>query len=347
MKSIAILGHFAKGRQQYDGQTIKTRIIGNEILQRYGEQDVSLIDTHGGWRTLIKLPWILLHLLANYRNIVIMPAHNGVRLIVPLLTLGNLLFHRSIHYVVIGGWLPRFTKRYGYLRRALHHINGIYVEAEFIANDLRSQSYENIIIMPNTKPLQIIPETELPKSFEAPYRLCTFSRVTKEKGIEYAIQAVNECNKRTGRRIFELDIYGLIEKKDKDWFEALMSRQGSEISYKGTIPYDKSTEVLKGYFALLFPTYYEGECFAGTLIDAMASGLPAIVSDWHENTNIVEDGKTGFIFPTHNVKKLTEILLALAQAPEESIPIRQNCVRKAFKYQPENVLEILTSRFQL
>ncbi len=346
MKSIAILGHFALGRQQYDGQTIKTRIIGNEILQQYGEQNVSLFDTHRGWLTLLKLPWILLHLLIGYRNIVIMPAHNGIRIIVPLITLGNRFFHRRIHYVVIGGWLPQFTKRYGYLRRALHHVSGIYVEAEFIANNLRSQSYKNVIIMPNTKPLHIIPDSELPISFEEPYKLCTFSRVTKEKGIEYAIQAVNECNKRTGKRVFELDIYGQVEKKGKGWFEELMSRQGDEIRYKGPIPFDKSTEVLKDYFALLFPTYYEGECFAGTLIDAMASGLPAIVSDWHENTNIVEDGKTGYIFPVHNVKKLTEILLTLAQTPEGTIPIRQNCVRKAPKYQPENVLEILTSRFQ-
>ncbi|MFR3494185.1 MAG: glycosyltransferase [Blautia sp.] len=52
------------------------------------------------------------------------------------------------------------------------------------------------------------------------------------------------------------------------------------IRYKGMVPFNQSTEVLKNYDALLFPTYYEGEGFAGTIIDAFAAGLPVIASDW-------------------------------------------------------------------
>ena len=65
-----------------------------------------------------------------------------------------------------------------------------------------------------------------------------------------------------------------------EWFNELKSTFPSYIKYGGLVPFDKSVEVLKNYFALLFPTYYEGEGFAGTLLDAMAAGVPVVASDW-------------------------------------------------------------------
>jgi glycosyltransferase involved in cell wall biosynthesis len=50
------------------------------------------------------------------------------------------------------------------------------------------------------------------------------------------------------------------------------------VVYGGVVPFNKSVEVLKDYFAVLFPTYYEGEGFAGTIIDAHSAGVPIIAS---------------------------------------------------------------------
>ena len=208
-----------------------------------------------------------------------------------------------------------------------------------MANSLKELGLKNICQMPNCKPLEILSKNEIQSSFEAPYRLCTFSRIIKEKGIEDAIQAVRICNDNAGKEVFALDIYGQVE--DQSWFNNLMIGQPKYIQYRGIIPYHQTTSTLKDYFALLFPTYYNGEAFAGTLIDALAAGLPALASDWHDNSDIVIPGQTGYIFPTHSVEALTAILQNCAVHPENLLQMRQHCIVQAQQYQPDVVLSPL------
>lgn len=58
----------------------------------------------------------------------------------------------------------------------------------------------------------------------------------KEKGIEDAVNAVEEINKKYGETIFTLDIYGQIDSMQTEWFELLQSRFSKDISYKGLVP---------------------------------------------------------------------------------------------------------------
>ena len=132
-----------------------------------------------------------------------------------------------------------------------------------------------------------------------PLSLCTFSRVMKEKGIEDVVNAVKTVNDHFGRTVYTLDIYGQVDSAQTEWFNELKSIFSSYIKYGELVPFDKSVEVLKNYFALLFPTYYEGEGFAGTLLDAMAAGVPVIASDWRYNTEIVNE-KTGYVYSSHD-----------------------------------------------
>lgn len=340
MKKVIILGHFASGTNNTNGQTIKTKVIATTLTNLLGAQEVGFEDTQGRWRFLLRLPSIITRILRNGRNIIIMPAYKGVRIITPLLTLGNLLFHRRLHYVVIGGWLPDYAKRMPWLRACLKRFHGIYVETQAMQHDLEQLHFHNIHVMPNCKPLDILPTEQLSYPSHPPYRLCTFSRVIKEKGIEDAIEAVKQCNSLLKDTVYTLDIYGQIEQPE--WFNQLMDGQPDYIAYKGVVAFNKSTEVLKDYFALLFPTYYRGEAFAGTLIDAMAAGLPIIASDWHANPELVTEGETGLLFPTHSTHELTQILLRVAETPDTLQPMRKGSIARAAKYQPETVIQTLT-----
>ena len=124
--------------------------------------------------------------------------------------------------------------------------------------------------------------------------------MTKEKGIEDAVRAVCEINSMHSDIFAELDIYGQIEDNQEEWLKKLQTLAPGYIKYKGMVPFSQSTKVLKEYDALLFPTYYEGEGFAGTIIDAFAAGLPVIASDWKYNSEIIKSGMTGVIFKTHS-----------------------------------------------
>ena len=339
MNNIAVLGHFAYGHHKANGQTIKTQEITTALREHFGTKEVCTADTCGGWRFLLLLPIVAIRTLYRSHHIVIMPARKGILIIVPVFLFFNLLFRRTIHYVVIGGWLPSHAHRYPILCTLLRHLDHIYVETDMMKKSMDAMQFTNTCIMPNCKMLDIIDDPIDNKQDCPPYLLCTFSRVIKEKGIEDAVSAVNKCNRRLGKVFFQLHIYGQVEQPE--WFGTLMEKQPKEIQYKGIIAHSESTKVLKDYFALLFPTYYHGEAFAGTLIDALAAGLPVIASDWHANPELVEPNKTGILFPVHSVEKLTDILFEIAHCPQMLTDMRDQCAKRAYNYLPETALRPL------
>lgn len=337
-KRIGVIGCFDFGKP-IGGQQVKTQIIGKELKRQFGEDEVAFYDTQGKWRFMLRMPFVVLSALIRHKNIVFMPGDKGLRIMVPLLVLLNCLFGRKLHYVVIGGWLPELLERYPIHKYLLKKIDCIYAETELMKAQLETAGFRNTMVMQNCKQLDILEPSKITVFSSTPYPLCTFSRVIKSKGIEDAIIAVNDCNRQLGKTVFSLDIYGLVQ--EQEWFDTLMSQQPEEIKYRGMVGYDQSTATLQSYFALLFPTYYQGEGFAGTLIDAMAAGVPSIVSDWRFNAEIITDGKTGYVFPTHSTQELSNILRRIADHPEAMIAMRSNCLQKAKNFLPEVVTKIL------
>ena len=346
MKKVSVLGHFAFGRNELNGQTIKTKIVTEELENRFGAEDMLKIDTAGGIKTLLKAPFQVLKALRRGENVLIFPAHNGVRIYAPLLSFFKRFFKdRRIHYVVIGGWLPEFLESRRGLRRSLKGFDGIYVETEMMKKALEKYGFSNTLVVPNCKKLASVCKSEAQYLTGQPYRLCTFSRVMKEKGIETAIKAVERANAELGRKAFALDIYGQVDSCQREWFDALCVGFPDFIRYAGIVPFDRSVEVLKDYFALIFPTYYEGEGFAGTLIDAFSAAVPVIASDWKYNTEIVNEA-VGYVFPARDTDALVGILKMVADDPDLLLSKRSVCLDEAEKYAIDKAIVPLLERLR-
>lgn len=341
MKKVCIIGCFADTFNLLNGQTVKTKIVYKELEKSLGGDEVMKIDTYGGVKTLLKTPIIVLNALKSAQNIIILPAENSLRIIVPFLIVLNRVFKRNIYYDVIGGWLPQFVKKRKWLGIFLKKINAIFVETSSMKEQLKSQGYNNIEVIPNCKELDILDEKTIKYTGIKPYRLCTFSRVMKEKGIEEAVRAVCEINSVHSDIFAVLDIYGQIEDNQKEWFEKLQTLAPGYIKYKGMVPFSQSTKVLKEYDALLFPTYYDGEGFAGTIIDAFAAGLPVIASDWKYNSEIIKSGMTGVIFKTHSINELKNAIMSVDKDIKKWNLMRQNCISEAKEYLPANAMKKL------
>lgn len=346
-KKVYIIGHFGFDKNLLNGQTIKTKMITGVLTDHFGEYNVETVDTHGGISALIKAPGHALKSCMCAENIIIMPATNGLRVYAPLLS-----FFRSfcgstkLYYIVIGGWLPGFLQSRDYLKKLLQRFDGIYVETQTMRRALEQQGFSNVLVMPNCKELTTIMPEDLPYKKEEPYPLCTFSRVMKEKGIEDAVEAVKAVNARFGRTVYELDIYGQIDPNQTEWFVQLQKEFPEYVQYKGAVPYDQSVNVLKNYFALLFPTYYDGEGFAGTLLDAMASGVPVIASDWKYNSEIVKDGQTGVLYPARDKDALVACLYYACRNVEKWNAMRYHCIEEAKKYRPEEVVKVIIDKIE-
>ena len=342
---VAVIGHFGLGLACLDGQTIKTKIVTEELERQFGQSQVVKYDTHGGkWKSICKAPLYAFKALRRSRNVIIFPAQNGLKIFVPLLLSLKAFFkNRKLHYVVIGGWLPQFLKDKPRLTRKLQKFDGIYVETDTMKTALEKQGFTNVTVVPNCKELQILAADELVYPGGEPYKLCTFSRVMKEKGIEDAVNAIKAINEKSGRTVYTLDIYGQVDPAQIAWFDGLQKSFPAYIRYGGLVDYDKSVDTLKNYFALLFPTYYQGEGFAGTVLDAFAAGIPVIASDWKYNSEIVTED-VGALFKTKSQVELIRMLEELSQNASPFLSKKQNCIEKAKQFLPETALKPFTQR---
>lgn len=341
MKKVCVVGHFGFGENMLNGQTIKTKTVTTELEKQLGADQVMKIDTHGGAKALPKITVQLINAFKNCKNIIIFPAHNGIRVFVPLCNAINKVFHRKLHYVVIGGWLHSLLANNKGLADQLRKFDGIYVETTVMCNSLVKMSFSNAVILPNFKDIQIITDHELVFPKDEPYRLCTFSRVMKEKGIEDAINAVSTINLKSNRNIFELDIYGQVDSEQIEWFETIKQKFPNYVHYRGTVEYNQSVEVLKNYYALLFPTNFYTEGIPGTIIDGYAAGIPVISAKWESFDDVVEDGITGMGYSFGDNNAFEKILSELAENPSIVIRQKKECIRKAKEYGPKVISNIL------
>lgn len=340
-KRVSVLGHFGAGKVLLNGQTIKTKIV-TEELERKLPDDVIRIDTHGGIKTLVKSPFQVLKALKKSKNVVIFPAHNGLRIYAPLLVSARKLFKgRKLHYVVIGGWLPKLLTQRKTLAKFLKKFDGIYVETNTMRKALEDQGFKNVFLMPNCKKLDVISADEMTRFEAQPYKLCTFSRVMQEKGIEDAVNSVREINQAEGRTVYELDIFGQIENGQQQWFDDLQKDFPDYVKYRGCVDADKSVGVLKEYFALLFPTRFYTEGIPGTIIDAYAAGVPVISAKWESYSDVVEEGVTGYGYEFLNTSELTALLKECCDNPKKILDIKNNCLQKGMAFLPDPVVEIL------
>lgn len=342
MKKAAVIGHFGNGLQSLDGQTIKTKIVTEELCRVYGEENILRLDTHGGIKALLKAVPYMLHSLKSAKNVMILPAQNGLKMFGRLLPLFRKFYPgRKLHYIVIGGWLPRMLESNKGLAGALKRFDHIYAETQTVKRALEEKGFDNVSVMPNCKELTPLSPEALVYPEGAPYRLCTFSRVMEEKGIADAVQAVAAANAYLGETRYTLDIYGQVDSAQTQWFEALKKDFPDCVRYGGTVPFDRSVEVLKGYFALLFPTRFFTEGIPGTIIDAYAAGIPVISARWQSYYDIVDENITGLGYEICKTQELTQRLVDIQGDIDSFLALKKNCLEKSKCFLPGQAIRVI------
>lgn len=336
-KKLCVIGHFSFNNELLNGQTIKTKIITTELETQFGNDEVVKIDTCRGKSRLFSTIFRTFNAMLSCKNVIMLPAQNGLKLFAPLLCLFKTFSKSKLHYIVIGGWLAEFIQNKPTLTKCLKKFDAIYVETNAMKQSLEKIGFDNIFVMPNCKELNILSEDELVYPVDEPLKLCTFSRVMKEKGIEDAVNAVKTVNSDLGKTAFSLDIYGQIDENQKEWFAKLSESFPDYVKYGGLVPYNESVNVLKNYFALLFPTHYDGEGFAGTIIDAYAAGVPVLASDWKYNSEIIRNGITGTVY----TDSLFAALLDIQNKRNDWLDMRKKCLHMAKDYLPCKVIGVL------
>lgn len=337
---ITLCGHFGGKENFIDGQTIKTQNIYSALLDKYNEKEINKIDTYNWKKHPIKFLMKCVKGIKNSKNIIILPAHNGVKIFIPLFLLINKLYQKKLFYIVIGGWLPEFLKRRNYLFKKVKKLDKIFVETNKMKLELSKLGVDNVEILVNFKRIKPLKENELKFNYSKPYKLCTFSRVMKEKGIEDAIEVVKQINEENNEVIYKLDIYGPIEKSYSQKFAVIINNVPQYIEYKGCVDSDKSVDILKYYYLLLFPTRFKTEGIPGTIIDALAAGVPIIASKWDNVNEMIDDKKNGMIYNFGDREDLKCKLETIIQN-NNIINMKKQCLKDSLKYKKEIAIKSL------
>ena len=114
MSKICICGHFGGTKEFLDGQTVKTKNIYMALCQKYGENAVTKLDTYNWKKKPITFLIKCIKAVKNNENIIMLPAHNGVKVFVPLFSMLKRIYGKRVMYVVIGGWLSEFLQNRNY-----------------------------------------------------------------------------------------------------------------------------------------------------------------------------------------------------------------------------------------
>ena len=140
------------------------------------------------------------------------------------------------------------------------------------------------------------------------------ARISPMKNTLAAIQIAAQLQSEV-----QLDLYGTLE--DSDYWAACMHEIAKcpanvKVRYLGEIPHEQINEVLQEYDVMLMPTL--GENFGHSIIEAMAAGLPVVISDRTPWRGLIEAG-VGADLPLENVSAFVNQLVRFQQMHEEEI----------------------------
>lgn len=165
---------------------------------------------------------------------------------------------------------------------------------------------------------------------EDAYLLSSVGELNKNKNHETVIRALGTLNNPEihylicGEGILEEYLKTLIKE-----FE--LEQQVHLLGFRKDI-----LEILKISNVFIFPSYREG--LSVSLMEAMVSGLPVVCSNIRGNTDLIKDGKGGYLIEPENTKELLNKILILKKdkIKEESMGLYN--ISRVKDYELKNVL---------
>ena len=331
---VIFIGAIDVGNVATNGETMKNQML----LKRFEDlfDKVVAVDAYQ-WR---RRPWVFLKILWK------LVGNSGAKVVISASGAAGKLY-KFLHYVplkrnvydwVIGGSRAYRIRQGVYKIDVLKGLNKIIVEGNTMVAELNAMGLDNVVRVPNFKPVDYIPVKNNGKEKEK-MRFVFLSRVHPNKGIKEIVDASIALNAQGYENRYEVNFYGPLDDNYRQEFEVQIAPMAN-VNYRGflnlmgTSGYDQ----LAGYDVMLFPTYWDGEGFPGVVIDAYIAGLPIIASDWNMNREVVTDGDTGFIIPVHDSVVLADKMKGYIEGELDLATMSRKCQEMAKQFDYRNVV---------
>lgn len=154
----------------------------------------------------------------------------------------------------------------------------------------------------------------------APYSVIWVGRLETPKDPMLAIHAFEALVDSAGEHPWTLDLLGsgtLLE-STRNYVATLSDDMQRRITVRGRVKPENVAEMMasSGTFLMTSHPGYEG--YPRVLVEAMASGLPAVVTDGSDTGNLVREGVTGFV-TTREPHEMAEKLRQAVDIPRDSV----------------------------
>jgi 1,2-diacylglycerol 3-alpha-glucosyltransferase len=202
-------------------------------------------------------------------------------------------------------------------------------------------SNSKIVVLPIFVDVERIKSTPVVVNLHSKYPQFDFiilmaSRLTKEKNIEMAIKVFSDIAREYPNA--GLVIVGDGPEKKNQKLKAKSRKLGGNIIFEEAVSFEKLISYYKTADLFLLTSNFEG--YARSVIEAMASGCPVVMTDVGLAGEVLINKKDGLVVPVGNAEKLKEAILSLISNRD----LRENLIKNAkdiFNFWPlkENYLE--------
>ena len=337
-KSVIFVGWVNQGKAPVDGETTKNQYIIAELKKHC---KLTVLDFYQKNRH----PWIYLQALWTFitqpkATIILSTSAKNVYGMLKLLK--ALHVRRDIIHWVVGGVFGKLVQEGRFQAEVFNYVKYNLVQCKGMIAELESAGVTNARFVSNFKPIAYYPDLEKSiagRTSSDKVRFVFLSRIMPDKGCDYLLRAIQMLNGKGLQDKFIVDFYGKIDGSYQKTFIQKVNKL-ENVKYNGLLDLrtNKGYDTLATYHAMVFPTYWKGEGFAGVFIDAFIAGLPVLASDWAYNAEILSGEQLGLVYPAHDVTALANTMekCILGKVDLTGMAVRTRA--EAVKYQADRVM---------
>ncbi len=266
--------------------------------------------------------------------------HYARRYDIPIVFTYHTLYDQYVHYVPVAQDLARdVTIKYS--KNFCNQCDHIVVpsrEVETILTELNIKTPRSVI--PTGVPLEKFNQGDrqwLRKHYDIPEenRILLFvGRLTKEKNLDFLLDAFNQIHRQTPDTSLVLTAQGPMEEQLKKQAQELGLNLEQDVIFTGALPFDTLVNVY--YSADLFVFSSVTETQGLVLIEAMAAGLPVVAVRAYGVQDMVDDGINGYLTPC-SIPEFSQAIGKLLEDKETYRSFSQNALLKADSLSSQNM----------
>ncbi|MDO8554316.1 MAG: glycosyltransferase [Candidatus Micrarchaeota archaeon] len=230
--------------------------------------------------------------------------HCSQKLNVPSIASFHTLVPEAMHYVTTQPQIQQFLQAaaWKYLHWYYSHFKKVLVPSEYIMKYLNAHSITNTILQPSGINLNQFSKNDGGEKFRKKFEISKktkivlfVGRIALEKKIEMIIESAQSVINLIPETKFVIVGKGPAENHYKD----IVKKMGLEkhILFTGYIENDILLSAYAAADAFVFPSLFDTQGLS--VIEAMASGVPAIVKKDAATAEFIEDDKNGYHFSDH------------------------------------------------